>query len=410
MSSKFLYITYDGLTDPLGRSQIIPYLTSLAGSGYSISVISAEKKYAYTNSKVKILKILKDHNIKWHPVFYTKKPYIFSTLWDIIKIRRKAKLLHKKHKFEVTHCRSYIPALTGLYLKKKYAVKFIFDMRGFYPDERIEGNTWKISNPVHKCIYRYFKRKENDFLKSADTIVCLTEKAKEIIYGNPLFINNKPQVEVIPCCADFHLFCPVTENSDRLNEFRTMLGMIDTDFILSYSGSTGTWYMLDEMLRFFKCLSEKRENARFLIITQDNKTGILKQAYEQGIPKEKMIIASAEREEMPFLLGLSDLSVFFIKPVFSKKASSPTKMAELMAMGIPFISNRDVGDINEIIEATGAGMLVRDFSDDEYYKVIDKIDDLLAVNREKIINSARKLFSLQKGGVLYGNIYRQLSV
>jgi len=43
---------------------------------------------------------------------------------------------------------------------------------------------------------------------------------------------------------------------------------------------------------------------------------------------------------------LSNASLFFIKPVWSKKASSPTKLAELMGLGIPVFSNSGVGDVD----------------------------------------------------------------
>src|SRR4051794_20204501 len=41
--TSVLYITYDGLTDPLGRSQVLPYLTGLAERGHRITVLSCEK-------------------------------------------------------------------------------------------------------------------------------------------------------------------------------------------------------------------------------------------------------------------------------------------------------------------------------------------------------------------------------
>ena len=43
MSNKNLFITYDGLLDPLGQSQILPYLKIIAKE-YPINVLSFEKK------------------------------------------------------------------------------------------------------------------------------------------------------------------------------------------------------------------------------------------------------------------------------------------------------------------------------------------------------------------------------
>ena len=37
---RALYISYDGMTDPLGRSQVLPYLEGLAKRGHEITLVS----------------------------------------------------------------------------------------------------------------------------------------------------------------------------------------------------------------------------------------------------------------------------------------------------------------------------------------------------------------------------------
>ena len=75
----------------------------------------------------------------------------------------------------MVHCRSYIPARVGLALKRRFGVRFLFDMRGFWPDEKVEGNNWNLANPLYAAVYRYFKRLESRLLRGADHIVSLTE-------------------------------------------------------------------------------------------------------------------------------------------------------------------------------------------------------------------------------------------
>ena len=114
MNTNILYVSYDGITDQLGQSQVIPYLTGLSKKGYNIFILSAEKRTNYFSAKEKISKLLQDNNISWHHIFYTKTPPVISTLWDILKLRRKSIMLHNQYKFKVVHCRSYIPAFIGL--------------------------------------------------------------------------------------------------------------------------------------------------------------------------------------------------------------------------------------------------------------------------------------------------------
>ena len=47
-AKRILFISYDGMTDPLGQSQVIPYLQGLSKHGYEIFLLSCEKKQAFT--------------------------------------------------------------------------------------------------------------------------------------------------------------------------------------------------------------------------------------------------------------------------------------------------------------------------------------------------------------------------
>ena len=80
---------------------------------------------------------------------------------------------------------------------------------------------------------------------------------------------------------------------------------------------------------------------------------------------------------MPSYIGVSDFSIFFILPVFSKKASSPTKMGEIMNLGIPIICNSGVGDVDNIMKACMPELLVKDFDKKEYNRIVDLILDEL---------------------------------
>jgi glycosyltransferase involved in cell wall biosynthesis len=292
-------------------------------------------------------------------------------------------------------------------MKKKFGTKFVFDMRGFYADERIDGGLWNIKNIIYKQIYLYFKKKEKQFLSNADYIISLTENAKAEILKWEL--PNQPlPIQVIPCCADLELFKGINVNEADQKKWKEKLKIVETDFILSYLGSLGTWYLPDEMLDFFKVLWNKNENAKFLFITPDDPESIINSAKSKGIPENKITIQKADRIEVPVLLSLSKVSIFFIKPVFSKRASSPTKMGEIMGMGIPIICNGNVGDVDEIINVTSAGIIIKEFNEKEYESVINEMEKLLSISPEKIRQGAENYFSLKNGIEKYNQVYNSL--
>jgi len=157
---KILFITYDGLTDPLGPSQIIPYLIGLSKKGHEFTIISCEKRNNFIKDKKYTGNLLEAHQIQWNPIKYIPSPPVISAFLNILKLMRTAKALHKHSKFDIIHCRSYIPALIGQSFKIKYQTKFVFEMIGFWADERFEGNIWNKNNWIYKQLYKYFKKKE----------------------------------------------------------------------------------------------------------------------------------------------------------------------------------------------------------------------------------------------------------
>ena len=174
---KVLYLSYDGLTDPLGQSQVLPYLKQLAKHGYQFTIISFEKKERFAREGQSIQALVDESNIRWVPLRFTAKPPVLSKMYDRYRMWKTALRLHKKHGFDLTHCRSYIAAEMGLKMKQKFGVKMLFDMRGFWADEKVDNGQWNQQHILYRAIYRHYKKKEKQFLENADGIVSLTESA-----------------------------------------------------------------------------------------------------------------------------------------------------------------------------------------------------------------------------------------
>lgn len=405
-SQKVLFISYDGMTDALGQSQVLPYLTNLAKLNYEIHILSTEKEENFKKNKVVIECIVQKASLKWFYVNYTKTPPVLSTLKDIIALGKEAKSLHQEYNYSILHCRSYISALVGLKMKRKYGVKLLFDMRGFWADERIDGGIWNPKILPFKIIYNFFKQKEKAYLLEADEVISLTYNGKDEIRSWDYLKGKKDNISVIPCCADLeHFNFETTQPSTTL---RKDLGIDPNAFVLCYLGSVGTWYMQNEMLDYFKVQLKSIPNSVFLWITKDDPAIILIEAKKLGI-ENQIIIKPSERSELPSLLSICDASIFFIKPLFSKKASSPTKQAELLGMGIPLICNADVGDTNAILEKEKVGLVTSDFTEKGYKLIVDQVSGLKDIDKNHLRNVAIKHFSLKEGVKKYDAVYQKLN-
>jgi glycosyltransferase involved in cell wall biosynthesis len=124
-----------------------------------------------------------------------------------------------------------------------------------------------------------------------------------------------------------------------------------------------------------------------------------------GIPQSFIVHVAAERKDVPSLMSLMAASVFFILPAYSKKASSPTKQGELMAMGIPVICNDGVGDSAVIVKRYESGWVVKNCAEPDYQKVADNWEKIISLDKNQIQKGAEDYFSLEKGVESYSDIY-----
>lgn len=403
-----LYVSYDGMTDPLGQSQVLPYIIGLCKKGYVFTLISFEKQDVFEKNNKEIQAICDDAAIRWIPLKYTKKPPVLSTVYDICRLIHLVKKLHQEKPFQLIHCRSYIAAFAGIYMKRKMSTAFIFDMRGLWVDERVDGNIWNIKNPIFKIIYYYFKQKEKDFFNEANYTVSLTQNGKAEIHSWTS-INHQPiPIEVIPCCVDTEKFNYNTIDQQLLQTFATKLQISKNDFVISYVGSIGTWYMINEMMQFYKVVLEKIPNAKFLFITHTPKEEVLRYAQSNQVKSDNILVISGKRDEMPYLITLSTYSLFFIKPLYSKKASSPTKQGEIMSLGIPIICNSNVGDTAAIITDYNAGFVLDNFNEIDYRMVVSKLN-ATSFNKEEIRDGALQVYDLSIGIERYASVYQKVT-
>jgi glycosyltransferase involved in cell wall biosynthesis len=402
---KILYISYDGMTDPLGQSQIIPYLQGLSKLNYRFTILSFEKPERFAKQEAHIRSLLEPYSIEWVPLRFTRRPPLLSKFYDAIRMRQTAFKLHRREKFDMVHCRSYIASDIGLRMKKKFGIKFFFDMRGFWADEKKDGGAWNTNSPVFSRVYKYYKKKEAEYLQHADHIISLTDAGKnELITWDSY--NKTVPVSVIPCCADMNHF--TITDAEQKKRGRETLGLPPDAFVLSYLGSVGAWYMLDEMLELFAVIRKQYPSAIFLFVTHSDAEMIKARAAHHGIPGEAMKILEASRAEVPAYIKASDVNVSFIKPVYSKISSSPTKLGEVLSMGIPVVVNSGVGDVEAIVKSNDCGIVIHDFTPATYEKVVQHIPSLLQKDAAGIRNRIAPVFSLANGVAMYTEAYRQV--
>ena len=332
--------------------------------------------------------------IHWHPRRYHKRPSALATAWDIGVGIASGLWLALRHRIRIVHARSYVPAVMALVLQKLTGAKFVFDMRGFWADERVDGGLW----PRDGRMYRVAKWFERRFLLNADHVVSLTHAAVAEMQRFDYLRGNMPPVTVIPTCADLQRFA--LQPAPRGN------------FVLGYVGSAGTWYLFDAVVLAFARLRERLPAARLLVVNRNEHDYIGQRLAAGGVPADAVELCAASHAQVPALMARMHAAVFFIKPVFSKQASAPTKLGEFLGCGIPCLANTGVGDMAAVLEGERVGVAVDAFDP----ATLDAgLTRLLALMQEpdirpRCVAAAHKHFSLDEGVARYRGVYAALGV
>lgn len=400
MIRSILYISYDGILEPLGQSQVLRYLERLAPS-HKIILISFEKPgdWQEVERREALRKQVREAGITWFPLRYHKRPSALATTYDIAQGVVVGAWAVVRYRVRIVHARSYVPSVMALVLKKIFGLKYIFDMRGFWADERVDGGLW----PAGSRLYRVAKWFEQRFLLNADRVVSLTQAAVDEMRTLPYLQERMPRFELITTCADLDLFRPAEADS--------IARMADRPFTLGYVGSVGVWYLFDETLRCFQLLRERLPDARLHIINRGGHDYIRDRLLALNIDLAAVLVEAADHTGVANAMQKMDAGIFFIKPVFSKTASAPTKLGEFLGCGVPCLGNTGVGDMATILGSERVGVVLCHFDEAAMREAIDRLLRLTQAPdiKSRCREAALRYFSLDEGVRTYDRIYRELS-
>ncbi|RYY98145.1 MAG: hypothetical protein EOO11_08890 [Chitinophagaceae bacterium] len=396
-----LYLSYDGLTDHIGQSQVLPYIVSCAERGIKFHLLTFEK--AANAAKIgKIQELLDRHGIVWHRLEFTTGRSIRFKVQDFRNFVARAFSLTRKHRYAVIHSRSYIASCVGYLVSRRFKVKQVFDKRDFWIDAVVETGRLKTSGFPHGPVYRGLRWFERNLFEKSAHIISLTHRAKEVVLG------KYPQraaedITVIPCCVDLALFDPKAIPASETEALRATLGLQGST-VFGYVGSIGVAYMVNELLECFKAIKAKVPDAKLLFMVNNDREEVLRTAESAGISRTDVVVTSAPRAEMPLYISTLHYGLFFITPTFAKQATSPTKQYEMLAMGKTLITNAGVGDAAKIFGELHCGYLLPATNAAEYEKAASWAAAQQPENRTYDLSN----YSLRFGAEHYFQVYQKL--
>ena len=406
--ARTLYVCYFGLREPLVQTQVLPYLRQLQSESVQVSLLTFEPRCKETWTPDEIAKqraTLNAEGISWHFRKYHKWPSLPATIYDMTAGAWSILGIMRREGVSILHARNHVPAVMCAIARKFKEAQMVFDIRGFMPEEYTEAGVW----PANGYLYRGLKRVERYLLRTSDAFVLLTEKARELVFPGCTDTDHQGRpIEVIPCCVDFARFETVAQVSRA--SLREELNVTNRRVIV-YLGSFVGSYMTNEMTEFLAGAHEQDPATFSLILTQSPRQMVIDRMSSLGIEPQDFLVTQVTPGEVPRYLKAADIAISFIKPCYSKQASSPTKIAEYLAGGLPVVCNAGVCDLDKLIQEKNVGTLLREFAPREYLKALNEIDLLRAdvTLAERLRGVARQEFDLVSvGRTRYRRLYERL--
>lgn len=389
-----LYITRNGLCEPLGQSQVLAYLLGLA-QDYRFTVISFEKPadLADQETLLRVRHLCDAHGIRWLPQRFRPGPALIAPLLSMLQFLWLCLREVRQGNAVLIHARSYIPAAVAALVNRLTGTPFIFDMRALWPEELITAGRLRRGSLLHRVLVRA----ERNCLGRAAGVVSLTHAAVghlQALYPGEL---KEQRLVVIPTCADLQRFVPpaVTPAGPRVY---ACLGTV-------LSG----WFRLDWLAAFIR-LAAADPAARFELVTRDDPQRV-RQAL--GLPlalQQRLAIFPLPAQQVQEAVQQQSVSVMFFTDGLSKLGSSPTRLGEVLGCGVPVVANAGVGDVARIISGYRVGVLVADAGEPAMVAALAELEQLLQDPdlRRRCRQAAQEVFSLEAGCKAYGALYRHI--
>ncbi|MEZ4338035.1 MAG: glycosyltransferase [Sandaracinaceae bacterium] len=345
---EILYVTFDGLGSPLGYSQVVRPVSGLAARGFRYRILSLERErdLADPDRLAKVRAHLDAAGVAWETL-----PYRASRTANVRAVVRR---LLTGPRPRLVHARSYLSALAALTLRTARGVPYLFDTRGYWVDERLDGNAWFTS----EAALSLGRSVERRLYRNAAAVVMLTEVAASDVRHHLFGRHTGVPVRCIPTLTDYEDFAfrfdgaPVPDEAAALRD-RLVLGHV---------GAINHAYRIEEMLTMARGVMQRRDDAHFLCLTrqEDEMRALLSGA---GIDVGRATVRSVSHAEIPGWLRVMDWAFVLREDSFANRAAMPTKLGELFATGVHPVAWGGNDDVRRWVQRAGTGRLLVDLDD-----------------------------------------------
>ena len=363
------YVTNDSITEGVGSSQIIPLVKNLVRSGLRVSLVSFEKNVPKKSTSEDLSKL----GINWIPLPFGKNGNLGG-------VQRIEKLKSAIPNTKLIHGRSDIATVAGIFAHK---APVLWDVRSLWADQKILNR----DTVAKKFLYQSYRKLESISNFGSSGISTLTSAVIPILQTRH---KKLPELQiVVPTAVDLERF--------------QLTKSLPKQVKVLFSGTYSDYYDLELSAKFLKEIDKKVR----IEIHWARPAEAITRVLNVGEVKSFFV----EQEQMSEVIGEYSFGVAVCKMSSgpSLTAAMPTKIAEFLASGRPVVVNKGLGDMDQLLQDSGAGVFL-DGSRGNLSEAADQLLNLLADPKTPFNcrELAEKHFSLAKGTNKYLEIYTKI--
>lgn len=349
----FAYYSYK---DPVFQSAVLPYLKLVNSPERRLILLTWEKgEYEMCDDeRRRIQSDLFLTNIVWYRTkWHSGSPKLFKKAFDFAKGVCLSLVLIRRHKARKIYSEGFPGAVISHCISIVAGIPHVIHTFEPHADYMLEAGVWKRSSWEYKLL----KKLEIPIANHAEYIITATHNYKKVLLER----GARNNIAVIPSCIDttHYRFLP-----EKRREIRSRLGIATDQIIIAYLGKLGGMYMKEELFRFFRaCLDLDNRKFFFFLLTDENATSVDQMLNDLNIPSNSILVKYLHKDAVPAYLSAADIGFSGIRPIPSRRFSSPIKNGEYWACGLPILVPAGISD--DYIHATkeDIGFTFREFRD-----------------------------------------------
>ncbi|MHA1491133.1 MAG: glycosyltransferase family 4 protein [Promethearchaeota archaeon] len=238
--------------------------------------------------------------------------------------------------------------LIALKIQKKYNIPFARQLNYHQIETDLDYNNKSVLLMLYK--------------KFALVILNYILKKVDLIFPISIYMQNylkyqkidKEKIFTLPMGVNSKTFYP----NQKTEKIRSKYELQDKKIFI-YVGTLAKIRRLDIIVKAFSLVKEEVKNAKLLMVGDGSgKEELEKLSMNLNLEKDIIFTGNIPYKNVPKYICLADIGLSPIIPLDYYKMSSPTKMLEYMACGIPAIGNREIMDMKNVISKSKGGILV----------------------------------------------------